>query len=366
MLLAFAAGVATTEPAAIERQRAEVAALQAELDRINSEVGVAAEAYNGAIYELGQVRERIDENNRELVRTTRDLDRMQVILESRLLQLYTARDPSMAEILLTSGSITEVANRLDLVQRLGAHDAGVVNGLQASRERLTELRAHLVEDRAEASEQVEARAREKERIEALLAERESILSNANARLQSLIAAEEERRRREAAAEAALARQRAAAQEAQQRAGEAATASPSASAATPASSPSPAPEPEQSAPAPSGEGNARAAQIALQYLGVPYRWGGADPSGFDCSGLASYAYAQIGKSVPHYTGAIWAQFPKVPAGSLQPGDMVFYRSDLGHMGIYIGGGQYVHAPQTGDVVKISSMSGRSDYQGAVRP
>ncbi len=50
----------------------------------------------------------------------------------------------------------------------------------------------------------------------------------------------------------------------------------------------------------------------------------------------------------------------------PGDLVFYRADLGHMGMYIGGGQYIHAPQTGDVVKISSMSTRDDYQGAVRP
>ena len=104
---------------------------------------------------------------------------------------------------------------------------------------------------------------------------------------------------------------------------------------------------------------------MQYLGVPYVWGGASPSGFDCSGLASYAYAQIGKSVPHYTGAIWAAFPKVPSDQLEPGDLVFFNG-LGHMGIYIGGGQYVHAPHTGDVVKVSSLGDRSDYVGAVRP
>ena len=107
----------------------------------------------------------------------------------------------------------------------------------------------------------------------------------------------------------------------------------------------------SAPLPSGSGNAAAASVAMQYLGVPYVWGGASPSGFDCSGLASYAYAQIGKSVPHYTGAIWNAFPKVPSDQLQPGDLVFFHG-LGHMGIYIGGGQFVHAPHTGDVVKVS--------------
>ncbi len=105
---------------------------------------------------------------------------------------------------------------------------------------------------------------------------------------------------------------------------------------------------------------------MEQLGVPYVWGGASPSGgFDCSGLASYAYAQVGKSVPHYTVSIWNAFPKIPAGQLAAGDLVFFRN-LGHMGIYIGGGQYVNAPQTGDVVKVSDMSARSDYVGAVRP
>ena len=70
-------------------------------------------------------------------------------------------------------------------------------------------------------------------------------------------------------------------------------------------------------------------------------------------------------MPHYTVSIWNSFPKVPSGALEVGDLVFFRG-LGHMGIYIGGGQYVNAPQTGDVVKVSSMSGRSDYVGAVRP
>ena len=121
----------------------------------------------------------------------------------------------------------------------------------------------------------------------------------------------------------------------------------------------------SAPLPSGSGNAAAAAVAMQYLGVPYVWGGASPSGFDCSGLASYAYAQIGKSVPHYTGAIYNMFPKVPAGQEQVGDLVFFNG-LSHMGIYIGGGQFVHAPHTGDVVRVANLGDRSDYVGAVRP
>lgn len=114
-------------------------------------------------------------------------------------------------------------------------------------------------------------------------------------------------------------------------------------------------------------NAAAIPIALSLQGIPYRYGGASPAtGFDCSGFVSYVYAQLGKSVPHYTGDIWAKFPKVPLEALAPGDLILSEG-LGHVGMYIGNGQYIHAPQTGDVVKISSLASRmGSYLGAVRP
>ena len=116
--------------------------------------------------------------------------------------------------------------------------------------------------------------------------------------------------------------------------------------------------------PSGGSNSGAVAAALAQLGTPYVWGGAAPGGFDCSGLASWAFAQIGKSVPHYTGAIWSAFPHVANGALEPGDMLFFNGG-DHMGIYIGNGQFVHAPHTGDVVRIATLADRGDYIGAVR-
>src|SRR5207302_10474352 len=94
-------------------------------------------------------------------------------------------------------------------------------------------------------------------------------------------------------------------------------------------------------------------IAMRYLGVPYVWGGASPSGFDCSGLTMYVYAQVGVSLPHSSYAQYGMGVAVPQSDLQPGDLVFFYG-LGHVGIYIGGGQYIHAPHTGDVVKISTL------------
>ncbi|MBC6460164.1 C40 family peptidase [Actinomadura sp. HBU206391] len=121
----------------------------------------------------------------------------------------------------------------------------------------------------------------------------------------------------------------------------------------------------------------AVQAALNRLGTPYSWGGGGPSGptfgvaqganikgFDCSGLTLYAYAQVGIGLPHYTGSQFNAGTRVSRDQLRPGDLVFFHTDLHHMGMYIGNGKMVHAPQTGDVVKISPLSGRP-WAGAVR-
>jgi peptidoglycan DL-endopeptidase CwlO len=111
-----------------------------------------------------------------------------------------------------------------------------------------------------------------------------------------------------------------------------------------------------APPPPGNAGtgAQAVGIAMRYLGVPYVWGGASPGGFDCSGLTMYVYAQLGISLPHYAAAQYGMGYAVGQDQLQAGDLVFF-SGLGHMGMYIGGGSFIHAPHTGDVVKISSLS-----------
>ena len=117
---------------------------------------------------------------------------------------------------------------------------------------------------------------------------------------------------------------------------------------------------------------RAVAIAEQYLGVPYVWGGANPlSGFDCSGLVMYVYAQLGIQLTHFSGAQWNEGTRIlQPEDLLPGDLVFFHpgpSGPGHVGMYVGGGQFIQAPHTGDVVKISSLDAYAvSYVGAVRP
>ncbi len=105
---------------------------------------------------------------------------------------------------------------------------------------------------------------------------------------------------------------------------------------------------------------------MQYLGTPYVWGGASPRGFDCSGFTMYVYAQVGVSLPHNAATQYGMGVPVSRSDLQPGDLVFFYG-LGHVGLYIGGGSFIHAPHTGDVVKISSLSGSyaSSFVGARR-
>jgi cell wall-associated NlpC family hydrolase len=97
-------------------------------------------------------------------------------------------------------------------------------------------------------------------------------------------------------------------------------------------------------------------------------GGAAPlTGFDCSGLTMYVYAQLGISLPHFAAAQWNELPHVDASQLEPGDLVFFEPELdgpGHVGIYAGGGLFIEAPHTGDVVKLASFSQEAAEMGFV--
>jgi cell wall-associated NlpC family hydrolase len=110
--------------------------------------------------------------------------------------------------------------------------------------------------------------------------------------------------------------------------------------------------------PPNSGAAKAIEEAKRQLGKPYEWAGAGPDSFDCSGLTQWAWRAGGKSLSHYTGAQYNETARVAISELQPGDLVFFGSDLHHVGLYVGGGQMIEAPQTGEVVRYASIY-RSD-------
>ena len=128
----------------------------------------------------------------------------------------------------------------------------------------------------------------------------------------------------------------------------------------------------------GASHPEALAAAKKCLGVPYVWGGTTPSGFDCSGLVQYSYAQIGMTLPRTSREQFhagAYIPPNRLDLLEPGDLVFFGyngdpSQIHHVGMYAGGSSFIQAPSEGDVVRISSLVGRiesrGDYVGAVRP
>jgi cell wall-associated NlpC family hydrolase len=123
---------------------------------------------------------------------------------------------------------------------------------------------------------------------------------------------------------------------------------------PAPAAAPAPAPPSNVPAVSGLAGI-AVQAAYSQLGKPYRYATAGPDSYDCSGLTHFAWGQAGVYLPRNSRAQAAATPRVPPAAAQPGDLIFYYSPISHVGIYAGGGQLVHAPNSGTVVKVAGVS-----------
>ena len=355
LLLAAAVGASANPP--LEDKRAQAQAIIAELQAIDEEVGAAAERFNGANYELQQLTAELTETRESITRARKLQKVAQRRVAARVRLLYMNGDaPSSLEVILGATSLDEMLDEFELAKRVARQDATIARQVNALRERVERREQELAAARERQAVVVEQRAIEKRAIESRLAERQRLLASVQdeiARLQEVERRRQAELRRQAALE--LERQRRAAEEeARARDGAEQSSAPAAASTSGLTGRVPI-APEYVAPPADPSKGAQVVAIALQYLGVPYKWGGASPeTGFDCSGLTMYVYAQVGISLPHYAAAQYRMGVPVPKDQLQPGDLVFFRN-LGHMGMYIGGGNFIHAPRTGDVVKISPLS-----------
>jgi cell wall-associated NlpC family hydrolase len=387
-----AAAAGTASPPTVAEKKSEATRVLAEIGRIDRQLSHTVDAYDGARVQLGALDGQLRRNRAALVRARRMLRIAQTRLERRMVLIYTSEQPTALDILLGASSLSDLLDQLDAAQKVAAQDDEIAQEAAAAKADLERRQAELERARRAQRQTVARLAATRERIQGALARRRELLASIHTEIVQIRARERARERRLAAeARARLERERLLAlaaerqreqARAQARAAAATTASPSpapTTAAAPAASPPPAsslpPASSSPPPAPSpppassgsiGSGHPEAATIAARYLGVPYRWGGASPSGFDCSGLVMYVYAQLGISLPHYTVAQYHMGVAVPRSQLQPGDLVFF-DGLGHVGIYIGQNQFIHAPHTGDVVKVSSITGwyAQTYVGARR-
>jgi peptidoglycan DL-endopeptidase CwlO len=365
-----------------EQLKAKAAQAHEVLQQVNAldlRFGRTVESWHGAQYELAKTRHQLAADRR-LLRAAKQRERIALArVQARLIALYESSDePTTISILLGSSTFSDMIGRLDAAQAISASDHRLAVEATAARSHYAaaERRTRATEQRrAVAVSQLDS---QRQQIGSMLAERRQLLSSIQSQVSTLRAQEQRRQaalaaqararlaqqqallRQQAAARAAAARRAARPAPAPQAAPTPTTSTPTTT-ATPASTPSATP----SVPANLAAGHPEAATIAMKYLGIPYAWGGASPAGFDCSGLVMYVYAQLGILLPHYAAAQYGFGTPVSRDQLQPGDLVFF-DGLSHVGIYIGGGQMVHAPQTGDVVKISSLSDfGAGYVGARR-
>ena len=336
--VALAAVKTAAADPSVDAKQAQAQDVLDQIQQIDSQLEFAVESYNLANVKLDAINADLKANARHLTIAKSSLRHAQTHLSARLVSLYVNGNGGNAlEVLLGAESLDDLLNRMDAVERVSDQDARVLREVKSFRAQVKQRKLRLDRARRAQAQVVAQKDDQRRSIEGQLAERQRLLSSIKSEIASLQAAEQLRQQRLVA-------------QAQARLGVASAERQSNVEDQQAALLDPV---EGLAPAPDARYGG-VVGIAMQFLGVPYVWGGSSPSGFDCSGLIMYAYGQMGVSLPHHAASQYGMGVPVSRDQLQAGDLVFFNG-LGHAGIYIGGGQFIHAPHSGDVVKISSLS-----------
>jgi cell wall-associated NlpC family hydrolase len=385
-----------------QRQAAHIAD---EIERLGDVAANLGEAYNGAVVKLQRAQADVDAAQAKLTDLETRLRSVRSAATAFALRAYMYADQTsgMASLLAGTSVSSGSAQREGYNAVALGNTADVTDNMKAVIEDSNRQKAVLESAQARQAQLAQDTKNRQKAAESAQASQQKTLVKVKGELATLVVQEQQRRAAAAAAQAAADKQRAeAALLLAQQQTSAAAAAAAAAKPTPAALPAVRPLSPVSTAAPTtkapagndgngnnGNGNndssrapaadppavevpatspgaATAVRAALSQLGVPYRFAAAEPGvAFDCSGLTMWAWGQAGVSLPHFAAAQYAMLPHVSRDQLQPGDLVFFYADLSHEGIYIGNGQFVHAPRTGDVVKISPLAGRN-FVGAARP
>lgn len=305
-------------------------AVRSEIQNLNVEMQISVENYNSANEELRQIEQRIEENEAILQETAVNLQLSQERLEKRIISIYRNGSVEILDVLMETSDINEFMSKLDLLTKIGEQDRDDLEQVKQFKIEIEEAKAKLAEDQATQAALLDELAAKKAQIESSIAEKQQMVAG----MESEIAALEEQQRAQDLAAAQT-----------EFAGDAGGDS------------------GYVASSYSGGGGGGVVGIAMQYLGVPYVWGGSSPAGFDCSGFTQYVFGQAGISLPRTASAQQGAGMPVGSGELAPGDLVFFGSPAYHVGIYIGGGSMIHSPYPGTSVEIAPLMG--GFSGGVR-
>ncbi|MGD9794986.1 MAG: NlpC/P60 family protein [Acidimicrobiia bacterium] len=363
-LVTIAAAPAGWADSVADKKR-EAQRIAAKLDQLEAKAEQLSEQYNDARYQLAALDADVADAQQALGEKQSRISEVQQRLSGWALRAYvnaSAADP-VFDVLGSAASSDSVG--IDgYAQVAVGKDSNLTDELRQTRQDATATEARLSNALALQSSLKADLEVKKKAADAAVGSTQKLLAQTNSELVVLVEAERRRREaeeearvkaeieaRKAARQAELARQRA--QESAARTGGAA-------------SPAPAPVRVVNPPPPPSPGAAGAVEQAMSQIGVTYRWGQDDPeSGFDCSGLTSWAWGRVGVSIPHSSRAQFNSLARVEPEDLEPGDLVFFGSPVHHVGMYFGNGQMVHAPHSGAVVSVASIY-RRDLRGGGRP
>lgn len=337
---------------AIRSKKAQVTAAQTKLSDLSDDFEMKVEEYNSISDALDQTTLKLDQTQQVLKETEARLSASQDVLAMRADTMYRGGGLDVVQVFVGATSFEDFVSRVDLLSLISSSDAELVASVRADRQRVREVQSSLENRRREQialRSQADAKRAE---VEDAVARQKAYVDTLNSQVKNLIKDEEARQQRLAAERARLAKANA-------RQGNWSSARARSS-------------------GPLGPSHPEAAAIALKYLGCPYVWGGTSPSGFDCSGFCQYVYRQIGINLPRTSRSqyrVGSFIPENRRDLLAPGDLVFFGyngnpNQVHHVGMYVGNGNFIHAPGAGDHVKVSSLTERvrtrGDFVGGVRP
>ena len=385
----------------VDQQRQRVEDIVDELERLQEQANQLGADYVEAVDTKTQLDEDIEASEKRIAKKEAELETLRANLGEMALRSFVGSGGSpLGPLFEEAEDLSDVLQREELARvALSAGDVST-DQLDALVSDLDEERSDLESNRDEAEQLAEYLESQQDATETRTQEYQEARTEAEAELGRVIQEEEERRARESAerlaAEVAAA-EAAAAQEAANNASSSSSSSNSSSSDSSSNSSSGSSSSNSSSGSSSGSSSSGssssgssssgssssgssssgsssggssggssapavsslsgiAVNAALAQQGVPYRYATAVPGvGFDCSGLTSYAWSKAGVYLPHQSRSQYASVPHVSSGSAQPGDLLFYYSPISHVGIYLGGGQQVHAPNTGSVVSVASVN-----------
>ena len=379
---------------AIADKKAEAERIARQLEQQSRQVSILAEDYDAARVKIESLEVELRAAAAKVARTDAEARAIKRRLTEQSVQAYIRGGSMPALAMLADTSMEDdIAVRTHYVQTITSGAADVLDELRVVRQELNVQRDALADARAEARAAAELAESKRREATAAAEAQEATLREVQGELAALVEAESRRRaeeearrvkaelaakqaRAEAAAREAATRE-AAARDAARRAASTTTTTARANTAAapvvttrPTTTTTTAPKTTTTTTAPSSGGGApadgadAAIEEARRQLGKPYEWGGSGPDSYDCSGLTSWAWRAGGVRLSHSSRAQWSETSRVSIENLQPGDLVFYGNPIHHVGLYIGDGQMIEAPETGKNVRIATIY-RSGYVGAGR-